>query len=108
MIFFSSLSKKNGMNLFNFTANFESEEACIADFKGERDTAGIICNCGNTTHYWIKSRLSYECKICRSRTSLRSGTIMQSSNLPFLVWYKTMFLLSATKKGFSSKELRSA
>lgn len=31
---------------------------------------------------------------------------MQSSNLPFLVWYKTMFLLSATKKGFSSKEIQ--
>ena len=31
---------------------------------------------------------------------------MQSSNLPFLVWYKTMFLLSTTKKGFSSKEIQ--
>jgi hypothetical protein len=31
---------------------------------------------------------------------------MQSSNLPFLVWYKTMFLLSMTKKGFSSKEIQ--
>jgi transposase-like protein len=31
---------------------------------------------------------------------------MQSSNLSFLVWYKTMFLLSATKKGFSSKEIQ--
>lgn len=31
---------------------------------------------------------------------------MQGSNLPFLVWYKTMFLLSATKKGFSSKEIQ--
>lgn len=37
---------------------------------------------------------------------MRSGTIMQSSNLPFLVWYKTMFLLGATKKGFSSKEIQ--
>jgi len=31
---------------------------------------------------------------------------MQGSNLPFLVWYRTMFLLSATKKGFSSKEIQ--
>ena len=38
--------------------------------------------------------------------NVRSGTIMQSSNLPFLVWYKTMFLLSATNKGFSSKEIQ--
>lgn len=95
------------MNLFNFTAHFGSEEACRLHFKQERDEIGVVCSqCGCTEHYWIKSRWSYECKSCRSRTSLRSGTIMQSSNLPFLVWYKTMFLLSTTKKGFSSKEIQ--
>ncbi len=95
------------MNLFSFTAHFGSEESCRMHFKQERDKIGVICNkCGCKEHYWIQSRWSYECKHCRSRTSLRSGTIMQSSNLPFLVWYKTMFLLSATKKGFSSKEIQ--
>jgi hypothetical protein len=95
------------MNIFSFTAHFGSEEACRNHFKAERDKIGVVCKrCGHTHHYWIKSQWSYECKKCRSRTSLRSGTIMQSSNLPFLVWYKTMFLLSATKKGFSSKEIQ--
>jgi hypothetical protein len=94
------------MNLFSFTANFESEEACRIHFKEERDKIGVQCKCGSKEHFWIKSRWSYECKKCRSRISLRSGTIMQSSNLSFLVWYKTMFLLTATKKGFSSKEIQ--
>ena len=95
------------MNLFSFTAHFDSEEACRNHFKEERDKIGIVCkSCGHTEHFWIKSRWSYECKECRSRTSLRSGTIMQGSNLPFLVWYKTIFLLTATKKGFSSKEIQ--
>ena len=101
------MRKFKDMNLFSFTANFGSEEACRFHFKYERDKIGITCSkCGCTEHYWIKSRWSYECKSCRSRTSLRSGTIMQNSNLPFLVWYKAMFLLSATKKGFSSKEIQ--
>lgn len=95
------------MNIFSFTAHFSSEDACREHFKEERDKIGIECNrCGHTEHYWIKSRWSYECKSCRSRTSLRSGTIMQGSNLPFLVWYKTIFLMTATKKGFSSKEIQ--
>jgi hypothetical protein len=95
------------MNLFSFAAHFNSEEACRKHFKHERDKIGVVChNCGHDKHYWIKSRWSYECKQCRSRTSLRSGTIMQDSNLSFLIWYKTMFLLSATKKGFSSKEIQ--
>ena len=94
------------MNLFNFTANFGSEESCRFHFKEERDKIGVQCKCGSKEHFWIKSRWSYECKKCRSRISLRSGTIMQSSNLSFLIWYKTMFLLTATKKGFSSKEIQ--
>jgi hypothetical protein len=31
---------------------------------------------------------------------------MESSKLSFMTWYKTMFLLSATKKGGSSKEIQ--
>lgn len=95
------------MNLFSFTTNFESEESCRNHFKEERDKIGVQCKCGCKEHFWIKSRWSYECKECRKRISLRSGTIMQSSNLSFLIWYKTMFLLTATKKGFSTKEIQS-
>jgi len=99
--------KNKDMNIFSFTANFDSEESCRNHFKEERDKIGVVCRrCRGTNHYWIKSQWSYEYKKCRSRTSLRSGTIMQSSNLSFLIWYKTMFLLTATKKGFSSKEIQ--
>jgi|SRR5680860_103062 len=94
------------MNLFSFGVEFSSEEACRQHFKDERDKIGVVCKCGNTSHYWIKSIWAYECKACRSRTSLRSGTIMQNSNLSFLIWYKAMFLMSATKKGFSAKEMQ--
>jgi hypothetical protein len=95
------------MNIFSFTAEFDSEESCRNHFKSERDKIGVSCKkCSHKEHYWIKSQWSYECKKCRSRTSLRSGTIMQSSNLSFMIWYKTMFLLTATKKGFSSKEIQ--
>jgi hypothetical protein len=31
---------------------------------------------------------------------------MESSKLSFMVWYKTIFLLSTTKKEFSSKEIQ--
>lgn len=95
------------MNIFSFTAHFDSEEACRLHFKKERDKVGVKCQrCGHNQHYWIKAVWSYECKSCRGRTSLRSGTIMQNSNLSFLIWYKTMFLMTTTKKGFSSKEIQ--
>ena len=94
------------MNIFSFTAHFGSEEDCRLHFKEQRDKQGVMCKCGNTEHYWLKSIWKYECKKCKRRISLRSGTIMQNSNLSFLIWYKTMFLMSCTKKGFSAKEIQ--
>ncbi|KPH12283.1 IS1595 family transposase [Chryseobacterium sp. ERMR1:04] len=94
------------MDIFSFTADFGTEEDCRIHFKVQRDKIGVVCKCGHQEHFWIKSRWSYECKKCRSRVSLKSGTIMQNSNLSFLIWDKTMFLMSVTKKGFSSKEIQ--
>lgn len=95
------------MNIFSFGVHFTDEESCRLHFKSERDKIGVVCNrCQGDTHYWLKNKWSYECKSCRSRQSLRSGTIMESSKLSFMVWYKTMFLMSTTKKGFSSKEIQ--
>lgn len=94
------------MDIFSFTAHFGTEADCRIHFKEQRDKIGVYCKCGHHEHFWIKSIWSYECKKCRKRISLKSGTIMQSSNLSFLIWYKTMFLMSVTKKGFSSKEIQ--
>lgn len=95
------------MNLFTFTAEFGDEQSCRKHFKEERDKHGVVCKkCSNTTHYWKRDKECYECKSCGFRTSLRSGTIMENSNLPFLVWYRAMFLMSTTKKGFSAKEIQ--
>lgn len=95
------------MNIFSFGVHFTDEKSCRLHFKEQRDKEGVVCKrCRSTEHYWLQNKWSYQCKSCNSRTSLRSGTIMESSKLSFLIWYKTIFLLSTTKKGFSSKEIQ--
>lgn len=49
---------------------------------------------------------NYQCKKCKTRTSLRSGTVMHASNLPFRYWFIAMHLLTSTKKTFSALELQ--
>ncbi|RNC63209.1 IS1595 family transposase, partial [Proteiniphilum sp. X52] len=49
---------------------------------------------------------AYECKRCRARQTLRSGTVMQHSNLPYRYWFVAMHLLTATKGSFSAAELQ--
>jgi len=95
------------MNIFSFGVHFTDEKSCRLHFKEQRDRQGVVCHrCQGTDHYWLGNKWSYQCKSCNARISLRSGTIMESSKLSFLVWYKAIFLLSTTKKGFSSKEIQ--
>ena len=95
------------MNIFSFGVHFTDETSCRLHFKEQRDKQGVVCKrCQGTDHYWLINKWSYQCKSCNSRTSLRSGTIMENSKLSFMIWYKTIFLLSTTKKGFSSKEIQ--
>lgn len=95
------------MYIFSFGVHFTDEHSCRMHFKEKRDQQGVICHrCQGTNHYWLKNKWSYQRKSCNARISLRSGTIMERSKLSFMIWYKTLFLLSTTKKGFSSKEIQ--
>jgi hypothetical protein len=76
-------------------------------FKAERDQSDAVCHkCGSREHYWLKNKLSYECKHCHSRQSLCSGTVLEHTKLSFRYRFVTMHLLTGTKKSFSSLELQ--
>ena len=95
------------MNLLKFIQEFPDEVACRQKFKEQRDQIGIICKkCNCKDHYWLEGKSSYECKNCHSRITLRSGTVMQNSKLPYRYWLITIHLLTSTKKSFSTEELR--
>lgn len=95
------------MDLFSFAVHFTDEKNCLLHFKEQRDKEGVICNrCGGLDHYWLQNKCAYQCKKCDARQTLRSGTIMEKSKLSFMIWYKTICLMSATKKGFSAKEIQ--
>lgn len=95
------------MNLLNFIKDFPDEESCMLKFKQIRDSQGIVCpHCGCKEHYWKRDKWQYECKSCRYRTTLRSGTVMHGSKLPFRYWFVAMHLLTSTKKSFSALEVQ--
>lgn len=95
------------MNLIDFAGQHPDEESCIQHFRLAKEKNGIVCaRCGNTTHYWNKAHKSHDCKECGYRTTLRSGTVMESSKLPFQYWLYTIYLMSMTKKGISAKEVQ--
>lgn len=76
------------MKVFEFNKYFPNEAACRMAFKEIRDREGVTC------------------KHCRHRTTLRSGTVMHGSKLPFMYWFIAMHLMTATKKSISAAELQ--
>ena len=51
-------------------------------------------------------RFQYQFKSCKSRTTLRSGTLLHKSQLPYYYWYFGMIMLTSTKKSFSALEIQ--
>lgn len=95
------------MNLLNFIGLYPDEQSCKLKLKAIRDKEGVICrHCGGINHYWKSDKWQYECKTCKTRTTLRSGTVMHGSQLPLRYWFVAMHLLTSTKKSFSALELQ--
>ena len=95
------------MNFIEFARKYSTEESCKLLIKHYRDKYGIICKkCGCKDHYWQGSIDMYQCKECKFRTTLRSGTILESSKLSYQFWVYAIFLMTMTKKGISALELQ--
>ncbi len=95
------------MKLIKFIEDFPDEDSCREHLKKVREQQGITCKCcGNTKHYWLKAKYQWQCSKCGFRTTLRSGTMMEHSNLPIRKWYLAMAFMSFSKKGISATELQ--
>lgn len=96
------------MNIIGFINHFPNEESCELYLKDYRQKAGIYCKTCKSfpKHYWFSGRKFFECSNCRRRTSLKAGTVMESSNLSLHTWFTAFLLMSATKKGFSCLEFQ--
>lgn len=94
-------------NFKDFFKQFPNEEACKKHFKLYRDNVGVTCkSCKSKEHYWLSTISYYKCKECGFRTSLKSGTVMENSKLPFTYWYMAFMFATGTKKSFSSLEIQ--
>ena len=83
------------MNLQGLTYVYKNEELSIEAFKEYRLNKGVVCKkCGSQHHYWLMSKQQFQCVDCRFRTTLRSGTVLQGSKLPYSYFFIAVNLLS--------------
>ena len=91
--------------------HFQDEEAAYAYVEARLWPNGPVCpHCGSTERISKMNGKStrigtYKCYVCRKPFTVKVGTVFESSHIPLNVWLQAMYLICASKKGFSSNQL---
>ena len=100
---------RKGMTLLEVAEKFRDEASAEAWITGVRWPSGPFCpSCGSVNVQ--KSQhptMTHRCRDCPGEPffSLRKGTVMEGSKLPYRVWAVGLYLFTTNLKGISSMKL---
>jgi len=95
------------MTLADFHKEFPDEKSCIDYFKSQRLSHGLTCkSCGTKEFSFRNSKLRFYCISCNKSFSLKSGTVMENSNLSFMTWLFCIKYMTFIKKSISALEMQ--
>jgi len=98
---------QKGLSLTKFLQTYGTENQCRASLFKAKWPDGYQCpSCGNRRYYFVTSRKLYQCCNCKKQSSLTSGTIFASSQLPLTTWFLGIFFITQSKEGISALNLR--
>ena len=99
---------RKGLSLVEAVQQFSDEQAVEAMFIKARWSDGIACpKCGsvNVQERPTRKPQPFRCRDCRKDFSVKTGTVMEGSNLPLSKWAMASYLLTTNLKGVSSLKL---
>ena len=84
-----------------------NEGEAVEAFKELRLKHGIVCKkCKSKEHYWLRPKMQFQCKACRFRTTLRSGTVLEGSKLPIRYFFIALSLIRTKGNSVQVEELQ--
>lgn len=99
---------QKGLSEDGFDALYGTEEQCHAALVRLRWPRGFECpECGGQRYCIVKrgTRPLFQCNACRKQTSVKAGTVFDSSKVSLRLWFKAIYHLTQSKQGISSLEL---
>ena len=99
---------RKGMSLIEALRMFPDDAAAEAWFTEIRWSEGPHCphcHSENVQSGAKHKTMPYRCRTCRKRFSLKTGTVMEASNLGYQAWAMALYLLLTGLKGVSSMKL---
>ena len=99
---------RKGMTVFELINMFPDDTAAEYWFINNRWKGDIECpRCGshNVQEQTKHPTMRHRCRECRKFFSVKTGTVMEYSNLGYQVWAIAIYLLTTSLKGVSSMKL---
>ena len=101
---------RKGLTLLQVADKFRDDEAALKWLEEQVWPDGPFCpNCGSfNVQSGIKHKtMTHRCRDCPKRPmfSIRKGTVMESTKLPYRVWAVGIYLFTTNIKGISSMKL---
>ena len=100
-------SDREGITLVQLCDMFPTEESAREWFESRVWPDGRYCpHCGSVrTHEAGHNNMPYRCSDCRGYFSVKTGTVMHKSPIPFRKWVFAIYLHLTSLKGVSSMKL---
>jgi transposase-like protein len=97
---------KNIDSLFDLMATFPDEQSCVDHLRAIRWRDGEFCpHCGGNRIYHFSDRKTFKCGECKSRFSIKVGTIFEDTKLPLRKWFFAIWMITNHPKGIASTTL---
>lgn len=100
---------QKGLSMPEFLEKYGTVAKCHQALVDVRWPRGFVCpDCGSTRHgeFERKGLHYWQCRDCRTQTTVTCGTIFESSKLPLTIWFLAMHLLTQSKNNVSALELK--
>ena len=99
---------RKGVTIMDAVQKFDTEEKAEAWFIEQRWPDGVSCPfCESSRIATIANRKPqpFRCKSCRKHFSVKTDTLMHSSNIPLTKWAISFYLFATSLKGVNSMKL---
>ena len=95
------------ISAFEFFQHFPDEEAAVMYIESRRWPDGVIVcpHCESERTSRQRDYQYHQCKDCRKKFTVRTGTIFERSHIPLNKWLFAMYILQTARKGVSSMQL---
>ena len=98
--------KRTTISAFEFFRRYPNERAAIEYVEQRRWPDGITCAyCESERTTRQRDYRYHQCRDCRKKFTVRTGTIFERSHISLDKWLYAMYLLQTSRKGISSLQL---